>query len=44
MELGGTGNTSDENLITEASLRAFWTYYNSVMDLEGMAVGRDAAR
>jgi anthranilate 1,2-dioxygenase large subunit len=33
MELGGTTNESDENLITEASLRAFWTYYNRLMDI-----------
>jgi anthranilate 1,2-dioxygenase large subunit len=34
MELGGTGTGSAENLITEASLRAFWTYYNTVMDID----------
>jgi anthranilate 1,2-dioxygenase large subunit len=34
IELGGTGTGSDDNLVSEGMLRAFWTYYRDVMDLD----------
>ena len=33
IDLGGTTAQSDDNLVSEAMLRAFWTYYRDVMGL-----------
>jgi anthranilate 1,2-dioxygenase large subunit len=33
IDLGGTTAQSDDNLVSEAMLRAFWSYYRDVMDL-----------
>jgi anthranilate 1,2-dioxygenase large subunit len=33
IDLGGTTAQSDDNLVSEAMLRAFWTYYREVMGL-----------
>jgi anthranilate 1,2-dioxygenase large subunit len=34
IDLGGTTAQSDDNLVSEAMLRAFWTYYREIMELQ----------
>ena len=34
IDLGGKTAASDDNLVSEAMLRAFWTYYRGVMELD----------
>ena len=34
IDLGGTTAQSDDNLVSEGMLRAFWTYYRGVMELD----------
>jgi hypothetical protein len=33
IELGGEATGAEENLQTESAIRAFWSYYRSVMEL-----------